>query len=63
MHRLRGGEAHQPAVDSIIIGASRAEHLVDNLASWDGPLDDSTLQACDAVWQAIPNGSVFRYNR
>jgi aryl-alcohol dehydrogenase-like predicted oxidoreductase len=55
--------AHQPAVDSIIIGASRAEHLVDNLASWDGPLDDATLQACDAVWQAIPNGSVFRYNR
>jgi aryl-alcohol dehydrogenase-like predicted oxidoreductase len=55
--------AHQPVVDSIIIGASNLAQLQENLGAWEGPLDEATVQACDRVWQAIPNGAVFRYNR
>ena len=37
--------------DGIIIGASREEHLVSNLAAWQaGPLPAPVLEACEAAW-------------
>jgi 1-deoxyxylulose-5-phosphate synthase len=49
-------------VDSVIIGASRPEHLEQNLAASAGRLGEATLDACDAVWQRL-RGDHFRYNR
>ncbi len=54
--------ANQPQVDSIIVGASRLEHLEQNLQGWCGELDDETLDVCDAVWRDI-RGVAFQYNR
>ena len=54
--------ASQDHVDSIILGASKIEHLEENLQAADGRLDADTLKACDAVWQQI-RGDHFRYNR
>lgn len=54
--------AAQEAVDSIIVGASRMEQLEENLAAWEGELDEDTLAACDRVWQRI-RGDSFQYNR
>jgi len=54
--------AAQDAVDSIIIGFSKMEHLEENLSAWDGDLDDDTLEACDRVWKKI-RGDSFQYNR
>ena len=52
----------QPHVDSVILGASRFEHLEANLQAAEGELDQPTLQACDAVWAEL-RGSHFQYNR
>jgi aryl-alcohol dehydrogenase-like predicted oxidoreductase len=54
--------AAQDVVDAIILGASRMEHLGENLSVWDGTLDEDTLEACDRVWAQL-RGDTFRYNR
>ena len=54
--------AAQPAGDSMIVGASRVEQLVENLAALDGTLSAETLAACDRVWEGI-RGDRFQYNR
>jgi aryl-alcohol dehydrogenase-like predicted oxidoreductase len=54
---------HHTATDSIILGASRVEHLEQNLAALgDGPLTAETLQACDQVWAEL-RGPTPKYNR
>jgi len=53
----------QPAVDSIILGASRLEQLKENLKAADGPrLDKPVLDRCDAVWKHL-RGITPKYNR
>ena len=52
----------QSHVDSVIIGASKIEHLEENLKASDDKLDDATLKACNAVWKQI-RGNHFQYNR
>ena len=53
---------HSPA-DCIILGASRAEQLAENLkACEEGPLPADTVARCDAVWEKL-RGVVPRYNR
>lgn len=52
----------QTAIDSIIIGFSKMQHLEENLSAWEGQLDDDTLKACDQVWKKI-RGDSFQYNR
>ena len=53
----------QPAVTSVIVGASRLSHLEENLAALgDPPLSAQTLAACDAVWPAL-RGISPSYNR
>jgi aryl-alcohol dehydrogenase-like predicted oxidoreductase len=54
--------AAQDAVDSIVIGFSRMEHLEENLTAWESELDKSTLEACAKVWDRV-KGNVFQYNR
>lgn len=54
---------HHSAADCIILGASRIEQLDENLRSFDeGPLDQETLTACDAVWSQL-RGVTPKYNR
>jgi aryl-alcohol dehydrogenase (NADP+) len=52
----------QEHVDSVVIGASKIEHLDENLKAADGKLDEATLKACDDVWKKI-RGDHFQYNR
>jgi aryl-alcohol dehydrogenase-like predicted oxidoreductase len=53
----------QSQVDSIIVGASRMEQLNENLqACQGGPLDESLLARCDAVWKRL-RGITPKYNR
>ncbi len=53
----------QPAVTSVILGASRLEHLEENLAVLDDPpLSADVLAACDAVWKQL-RGITPVYNR
>jgi len=52
----------QAHVNSVIHGASKIEHLKENLKATDGKLDDVTLKACDDVWKNI-RGDHFQYNR
>ena len=52
----------QAHVDSVVIGASKIEHLSENLKAADGKLDSDTLKACDRVWNQI-RGDHFQYNR
>ena len=53
----------QPHVDSIILGASRMEQLEENLRACEsGPLDESILSRCDAVWKRL-RGVTPKYNR
>jgi aryl-alcohol dehydrogenase-like predicted oxidoreductase len=54
--------AAQEAVDAIIVGASRLEQLQQNLALWEGDLDEATLAACDRVWETL-RGPSYAYNR
>jgi aryl-alcohol dehydrogenase-like predicted oxidoreductase len=54
---------HHTSADCIIIGASRVDHLNENLkALEDGPLDDATIEACDGVWLNLRGPSPV-YNR
>jgi len=54
---------HHAAADCIILGASRAEHLEQNLAVLgDGPLSADTVEACDKVWAEL-RGPTPNYNR
>jgi aryl-alcohol dehydrogenase-like predicted oxidoreductase len=54
---------HHTPSDCIILGASKAEHLEENLkVLGDGPLDAATLQLCDEVWTAL-RGPTPKYNR
>lgn len=54
---------HHTATDCIILGASRVEHLEQNLAALrDGPLAVETVQACDQVWAEL-RGPTPKYNR
>ncbi len=49
--------------DCLIVGASRFEHLTENLASCaGGALPDEALESCDAVWEQL-RGPTPRYNR
>ena len=52
----------QSAVDSVILGVSKLEHLEQNVAAAEGVLDEATLAACDEVWGTL-RGDHFRYNR
>ncbi len=52
----------RPQVDSVILGASRLEHLNQNLAAGEGEIDQATCQACDEVWQKLW-GPIPYYNR
>jgi aryl-alcohol dehydrogenase-like predicted oxidoreductase len=54
----------QPVVDAILLGASKLEHLEQNLAAAavDEPLDDDTLRRCDEVWESL-RGPAPAYNR
>jgi 1-deoxyxylulose-5-phosphate synthase len=54
---------HHADVTSVIIGASKIEHLQDNLAVLDdGPLPPDALSACDDVWRTL-RGVTPVYNR
>lgn len=54
---------HHTATDCLILGASRMEHLEDNLKSLEeGPLTPGTVAACDAVWAKL-RGVTPKYNR
>ena len=53
----------QEDVTSVIFGASKKEHLTQNIAAAEkGPLDKETLDACDCVWNSI-RGDWFGYYR
>ena len=53
----------QPAITSVILGASRLEHLQENLAALDDPpLSAESLAACDRVWSTL-RGVSPAYNR
>ncbi len=52
----------QGHVDSIILGASKPEHLEANIRAAEGRLDEETLEACDEVWKKL-RGPHFKYNR
>lgn len=53
----------QPAVDCILLGASKVEQLEANLKACAGdPLDAATLGECDAVWSKL-RGVTPKYNR
>ena len=49
-------------MDSVILGASRIEHLEQNIEAAEGRLSEDTLAACDDVWAKL-RGPHFRYNR
>lgn len=54
---------HHTATDCIILGASKVEHLEQNLKVLaEGPLDAATLEACDKVWAQL-RGPSPKYNR
>ncbi|HZT69121.1 MAG TPA: aldo/keto reductase [Terriglobia bacterium] len=53
----------QEQVDSVILGASRPEHLEQNLKACEGPrLGHDVLERCDAVWKRL-RGVTPKYNR
>jgi aryl-alcohol dehydrogenase-like predicted oxidoreductase len=55
---------HHTAADCVILGASKMEHLEQNLAAVDGggPLPEDMLAACDQVWENL-RGITPKYNR
>jgi aryl-alcohol dehydrogenase (NADP+) len=54
---------HHTTTASVILGASKLEHLEQNLkAAEDGPLPDDVLARCDAVWSKL-RGVTPKYNR
>jgi aryl-alcohol dehydrogenase-like predicted oxidoreductase len=52
----------QSHMSSVILGATKIEHLKENLKAADGSLDEATLKACDGVWAKIRGGH-FSYIR
>jgi aryl-alcohol dehydrogenase-like predicted oxidoreductase len=53
----------QPLVDSIIIGATRMEHLSENIAATrERGLPEAVISECDAIWEQL-RGITPRYNR
>ena len=54
---------NRPAVDSVIVGASRYEHVVQNiaLAEETKPLGTEAIARCDAVWDTL-RGHYFSYH-
>lgn len=56
--------AQQPFVTSVISGASRFDHVVQNLSVFENgrDLDAGTLSACDAVWKQMIGPVVPYYN-
>jgi aryl-alcohol dehydrogenase-like predicted oxidoreductase len=55
---------HHTAADCVILGASRLEHLEQNLDALEngGPLPAEVLEACDRVWHGL-RGITPNYNR
>lgn len=54
---------NRPGADCVILGASRLEHLEQNLeALQGGPLPEQVLAACDAAWERL-RGPTPAYNR
>ena len=54
---------HHTTTDCVILGASRIEHLQENLkALGDGPLTAAAVTACDRVWAKL-RGVTPQYNR
>jgi aryl-alcohol dehydrogenase (NADP+) len=54
---------HHTKIQCVILGASKLEHLSQNIAaSEEGPLDAETLAALDQVWQRL-RGVTPKYNR
>ena len=54
---------HHTAADCVILGASRVEHLQENLKALDdGPLPSAAVTACDRVWAKL-RGVTPQYNR
>lgn len=55
---------HHSAADCVILGASRLEHLEQNLDALEngGPLPAEVLEACQRVWQGL-RGITPNYNR
>jgi len=52
----------QPHVSSIILGASKIEHLESNIKAAQGTLSEDVMDACDAIWAQV-RGPSFKYNR
>ena len=54
---------HHTHTDCVILGASKIEHLEENLKAFgDGPLPAETVAACDQVWVRL-RGVTPQYNR
>jgi aryl-alcohol dehydrogenase-like predicted oxidoreductase len=54
---------HHTTTASVILGASKLEHLEQNIAAAaDGPLTQDVLTRCDEVWQTL-RGPTPKYNR
>lgn len=54
---------HHTAIDCVILGASKLEHLNENLAAAEeGPLDAETIAKLDKVWECL-RGVTPKYNR
>ena len=54
---------YHTATDCVILGASKMEHLKQNLEAVEhGPLTPDTVAACDGVWQKL-RGATPKYNR
>ena len=54
---------NRPAVDSIIVGASKFDHIVQNIgfAAQMKKLDTDAMKQCDAVWDTL-RGQYFSYH-
>ncbi len=54
---------HHTSTDCVILGASRMEHLEQNVGAMaEGPLTQETVDACDRVWARL-RGVTPQYNR
>ena len=52
----------QPDVTCLIVGASRMDHLEENLVACRGTLPDGVAEKCDRVWEEL-RGPIPKYNR
>jgi len=56
--------SNQPQINSVLLGASKFEHLEQNLTYMLAPaLPDNILDACNQVWNHMSVGSRYRYYR